>query len=224
MCRRVLLLGLLFSALPCVARDRNESWIEVRSNHFIVATDANEKKARQIADQFERMRALFHIALPKLQADPYVPIVVIAVKDDKDFRDLEPTVYLAKGQIKLGGLFLHTLDKNYVLMRVDAEGEHPYEVIYHEYTHLLLSKDAEWLPLWLNEGLAEFYQNTDIHEKDAAVGQPSAGDIILLRQNRLLPLTTLFTVDARSPYYHEENKGSIFYALLRVQGFSREVA
>jgi tetratricopeptide (TPR) repeat protein len=33
-----------------------------------------------------------------------------------------------------------------------------------------------------------------------------------LRQNRLLPLPTLFTVDASSPYYHEENKGSIFYA------------
>jgi Tfp pilus assembly protein PilF len=35
---------------------------------------------------------------------------------------------------------------------------------------------------------------------------------LLLRQNRLLPLASLFTVDASSPYYHEENKGSIFYA------------
>jgi len=34
----------------------------------------------------------------------------------------------------------------------------------------------------------------------------------LLRQNKLLPLATLFTVDHTSPYYHEENKGSIFYA------------
>lgn len=212
MCRRFLLLALLFSAVPAWPRDRNENWVEVRSEHFIVATDSTEKKARQIADQFERMRAVFHIALPKLQADPYVPIVVIAVKDDKDFRDLEPSVYLAKGQLKLGGLFLRTLDKNYVLMRVDAEGEHPYEVIYHEYTHLLLSKDAEWLPLWLNEGLAQFYENTDIHEKEVESGQPSTENIILLRQNKLLPLKTLFTVDTRSPYYHEEHKGSIFYA------------
>ena len=37
-------------------------------------------------------------------------------------------------------------------------------------------------------------------------------NILLLRQNRLLPLATLFTLDASSPYYHEENKGSIFYA------------
>ncbi|HEY6339758.1 MAG TPA: tetratricopeptide repeat protein, partial [Candidatus Sulfotelmatobacter sp.] len=118
---------------------------------------------------------------------------------------------LAKGQIKLGGLFLRTPDKNYVLMRLDAEGQHPYSVVYHEYTHLLLSK-ADWMPLWLNEGLAEFYQNTDIHEKDVLLGQPNPENLELLRQNRLLPLATLFTVDTTSPYYHEENKGSIFYA------------
>ena len=35
---------------------------------------------------------------------------------------------------------------------------------------------------------------------------------MLLRQNRLIPLATLFSVDRTSPYYHEENKGSIFYA------------
>jgi Tfp pilus assembly protein PilF len=66
--------------------------------------------------------------------------------------------------------------------------------------------------LWLNEGLAEFYENTDIHEKDVALGQASPGNLQLLRENRLLPLATLFTVDTSSPYYHEENKGSIFYA------------
>src|ERR1022692_3779420 len=38
------------------------------------------------------------------------------------------------------------------------------------------------------------------------------GNLQLLRENRLLPLATLFTVDTNSPYYHEENKGSIFYA------------
>ena len=31
-------------------------------------------------------------------------------------------------------------------------------------------------------------------------------------QNRLIPLPVLFAVDHNSPYYHEENKGSIFYA------------
>jgi tetratricopeptide (TPR) repeat protein len=207
--------ALLFSFLLvelALARDKPENWLEVRSQHFTVVTDTNEKTGRRIADQFERMRAVFHVAFPHVSIDNGSPIIVLAVKDEKDFRALEPEAYLVKGQLQLGGLFLRVPDKNYVLMRVDAEGEHPYAVIYHEYTHFLLSKAVEWMPLWLNEGLAQFYENTDIHDKDVALGQPSWGNLALLRENQLLPLATLFTVDANSPYYHEENKGSIFYA------------
>jgi len=210
--RRILWLVLLVAVAPAAARDKTENWVEVRSQHFVVATDSNEKQGRRIADQFERMRSVFHLRFPKLQIDPRSPIIVLAVKDDKDFRTLEPAAYLAKGQIKLGGLFLRAADKNYVLMRVDAEGDHPYAVVYHEYTHLLLGKSTEWLPLWLNEGLAEFYQNSEIREKEVLLGEPSGANLALLREHALLPLTTLFTVDQKSPYYHEENKGSIFYA------------
>ncbi len=212
MSKRLFLLVPLLAAVLAPARDKSESWIEVRSPHFTVVTNSNEKQGCRIADQFERMRSVFHVAFPKLQIDPGSPIVVLAIKDEKDFKALEPEAYLAKGSLKLGGLFLRAPDKNYVLMRLDAEGEHPYAVVYHEYTHLLMSKAAEWMPLWLNEGLAEFYQNSDIHEKDVSLGEPSTENILLLRQNRLLPLSTLFTIDEKSPYYHEENKGSIFYA------------
>ncbi len=212
MWKRIALLLPLLAAALAAARDKPENWLEVRSQHFTVVTNANEKTGRRFADQFERMRSVFHVAFPRLSIDTGSPIIVLAVKDERDFRTLEPQVYLAKGQLKLGGLFLQAPDKNYVLMRLDAEGEHPYAVVYHEYTHFLLGKTAEWLPLWLNEGLAEFYENTDIHEKEVALGQPSQENILWLRENQLLPLATLFTVDTNSPYYHEENKGSIFYA------------
>ncbi len=212
MSKCIVLVLLLLVAAPASARDKAETWTEVRSSHFVVVTNSNEKQGRHIADQFERMREVFHAAFPKLQIDPGAPIIVLAIKDEKDFKALEPQAYLAKGSLQLGGLFLRAPDKNYVLMRLDAEGEHPYSVVYHEYTHLLVGKAAEWMPLWMNEGLAEFYQNTEIRDKDALLGEPSRDDIMLLRQTRLLPLATLFTVDQKSPYYHEENKGSIFYA------------
>jgi len=60
--------------------------------------------------------------------------------------------------------------------------------------------------------LAEFIQNTEIRDKDVLLGEPSVDDILYLRQNRIVPLPVLFKVDARSPYYHEEQKGSVFYA------------
>jgi hypothetical protein len=210
--RRIVLplIALVFPLL-LAAHDKPQTWIQVRSPHVTVVCNSNDKQARRIADQFERMQSVFHTLFPKIQINTLGPITVLAIKDEKDFRALEPAAYLAKGQIHLGGLFLRAPDKNYVLLRLDAEGDHPYAVVYHEYTHLLMSK-AESIPLWFNEGLAEFYENTDIREKDVALGQFSPESLFVLRQNRLLPLATLFTVDYSSPYYHEENKGSIFYA------------
>ncbi len=189
-----------------------EQWIEARSEHFRVLTDSNEKQARRVLDQFERMRWMFHALFPKANVDPVEPIVVLAAKNTKSFQALEPAAYLAKGQLKLAGLFMRVYDKNYVLLRLDAEFEHPFASVYHEYTHLQFSGDAAWLPLWLSEGLAEFIQNTDIRNKDVWLGEPSPDDILYLRQNRLIPLPVLFKVDHNSPYYHEEQKGSVFYS------------
>jgi tetratricopeptide (TPR) repeat protein len=212
MSKRIFLLLTVFAALLAPARDKPENWLEVRSPHFIVLSDSSEKQARQVADQFERMRAVFQDRFPRASIDTGAPIVVLAIKDEKGFRALEPEAYLGKGKLDLAGLFLRAPDKNYVLMRLDAPGEHPYAVVYHEYTHLLNQKAASWLPLWLNEGFAEFYQTTEIRDKEVLVGEPSEGDRALLLQNKLMPLPTLLAVDTDSPYYHEENKGSIFYA------------
>jgi tetratricopeptide (TPR) repeat protein len=212
MAKRIAFLLVIVAGLPLAASAATETWVQVKSPHFVVLTDSSEKQARHVAAQFERMRAVFHAAFPKAQVDSGAPILVIAVKDKKGMQALEPEAYLAKGQIELAGLFLRTQDKNYVLMRLDAQGSHPYATIYHEYTHFLLSGTAGWMPLWMNEGMAEFFQNTEIHDKDAELGQPSADDILFLRQNRLIPLKVLFAVDQKSPYYHEEQKGSIFYA------------
>jgi tetratricopeptide (TPR) repeat protein len=200
------------TAIAASAVSKPDDWVEVRSPHFVVATNSNEKQGRRVADQFERMRSVFHAAFPSLQIDLGSPIIVLACKDEKTFRAVEPEAYLTKGSLRLGGLFLRALDKNYVLLRLDAEGDHPYAVVYHEYTHLLMHQSAEWIPLWLDEGLAQFYQNSDIGEKDVVIGKPSDESLLVLWQHGLLPLATLFQVDYKSPYYHEEDKGSIFYA------------
>jgi tetratricopeptide (TPR) repeat protein len=207
--RRIAFVLLLLSA-HAWARDNAPAWVEVRSAHFSVVTDAGEKQGQHVADQFERMRWVFQTLFPKTNVDPVSPIVVIAVRNQKGMQALEPEAYRAKGQVNLAGLFSRSTDKNFILLRLDAQEEHPFASVYHEYTHLQLG--TEGMPLWLNEGLAEFFQNTDIRDKDVMLGQPSTDDILYLRQNRLIPLQVLFQVDAKSPYYHEEQKGSVFYA------------
>ena len=209
---RLFCLGFVAAFLCRAAYADPDQWIEVRSEHFTVITDSNEKQGRHIADQFERMRWVFQKLYPRANVDPAEPIFVIAAKNQKVFQTMEPAAYLAKGQLKLAGYYSHTEDKNYILLQLDAEFDHPFATVYHEYTHLQFMGAAAWMPLWLNEGLAEFMQNTEIREKDVRLGEPSADDILYLRQNKLIPLSVLFKVDATSPYYHEEQKGSVFYS------------
>ena len=198
--------------LPALSAESTPHWTEVRSDHFTVITDDGEKEARHLAGQFERMRSLFHVLLPNAASDAPSPIIIIAPKDRKGFEALEPPDYKQKNALQLAGYFERTEDQNYILLRLDNEQEdHPFATIYHEYTHFIVRK-AEYLPLWLNEGLAEFYQNTDIHDKNVELGQPSSDDILYLREQKLLPLSTLFAVDHSSPYYHDEQKGSVFYS------------
>lgn len=204
-----LLLVFVF-ALPAVARDNSSPWIQIRSAHFTVITDAGDHDGRHLADQFERMRWLFQTLFPKTRVDPPTPIVVVAVRARKDMQALEPAAYLAKGTVDLAGLFLREPEKNYILLRLDTEEEHPYSTVYHELTHLELG--TEGMPLWLNEGLAQFFQNTDIRDKDVLFGQISGVDLSELQRNSLIPLPVLFQVDANSPYYHQEAKGTLFYA------------
>jgi hypothetical protein len=123
--RRTLAFLLVFAeTLSCSARDTTQHWFEVRSQHFVVLTDSNEKQARSVASHFERMRAMFHLLMPHASDSTGSPVIVLALKDKKALQSLEPVAYLAKGQLDLAGWFMPAPDKNYILLRLDAQGDH----------------------------------------------------------------------------------------------------
>ena len=201
---------LLLARSPIASAD--DKWIEVRSAHFTVYTPASEREARKIADQFEQIRALFHAAFPSLRTDPGQPVVILAVKNEKGMKDLLPEQWEAKGHIHAAGLYQQGFDKHYVLLQLDAEGNNPYHTLYHEYTHALMHLNFANMPLWLDEGVAEYLGNATIGDKESEIGIPDPGNVYVLAQNRLLPVETLMALDGNSPYYNESNRASVFYA------------
>src|ERR1700722_1821982 len=125
MSKLAVLLLVFLGAFSVARAESNPQWIQIQSEHFTVITDSYEKQGRHVAGQFERMRSLFHSLFPATN-DAGTRIVVFAFKDRKGFQALEPAAYLAKGSLQLAGLFLTTPDKNYILVRLDNEGEeHP---------------------------------------------------------------------------------------------------
>jgi tetratricopeptide (TPR) repeat protein len=213
-CLVILLLAMAAERASFAAKA--ETWIRVRSPDFIVLTDANEKDGRRVAYQFETIRVVFRLFFNISGSTKDPPIIIIAVKNEEGLKPLLPEYWAKKGSLHPAGFYVGGPEKSYVALRLDAtlraEGDEPFEPIYHEYVHFLTRRMMSRLPLWMVEGLAEFYGNTRIEGEKVAVGAPSRSNLRILRQTPLLPLDTLFAVNVSSPFYHEENKASIFYA------------
>ena len=128
-------------------------------------------------------------------------------KSDSSYAPFKPRANTA-------GYFQAGPDVNYITLTTELRGEQdPFSVIFHEYTHLLVENTFDTIPLWFNEGLAEYYSTFSITDDQKIVlGEPIASHVYLLRQNKMLPLQTMFEVDYKSPHYNESNKTSIFYA------------
>lgn len=191
---------------------KHEVWFEARSPHFVVVSNAGEKQARKTARQFEQIRSVFRQYIVIASGHPSPVITILAVKDENSLRALLPEYWATKGHTHPAGIFFYNLGQFEAAVQLDARGPNPYEGIYHEYYHSLTMPYFPGLPVWLAEGLAGFFGNSAVTEKETRLGEPDPNLIWELRQNRLIPLDVLFKVEQSSPYYNEQHQTSMFYA------------
>lgn len=201
---------LCFIASPCYAH-KHDAWIEVRSPNFIVVSSAGEKQANKVALQLEEIRVVFKKSLKIANTYPTPRLTVLVVKDEDSMRELLPE-YWAKGHAHPAGIFVSRVSQFYAALRCDAHGANPYENLYHEYYHLLTTPYFHNLPVWLTEGLAEYYGHTEFDDKHVMMGEADPILLTALKTQALIPLKVLLKVDRSSSYYTEQNKTSMFYA------------
>lgn len=202
--------GLLFS--PGLRAAHEDTWVEVRSPNFTVISNAGEKEARKIAGQFEEIREVFQNTFAKMRVDLGKPVIVFAVKNEDSMKSLLPAFWEVKGHMHPAGVYQPAEEKHFVVVRTNIEGPNAYEIIYHEYTHALMHINFRDLPVWLNEGIAEFFGNSTIHDNYVEMGKIAPYHLQILQQNKLIPVPVLLQADNSSPYYNENNRASVFYA------------
>jgi tetratricopeptide (TPR) repeat protein len=204
-------LGLAFViiSLAYLSAQAKDTWTSVRSRNFTLIGNASEKDIRNVANRLEQFRTIFGSLFPSISLSSSVPTTVMVFKNDNAFKPY-------KVNPEEAGFFQPGEDVNYIALTSErASDAQPFRIIFHEYVHLLVNNSmGATVPLWLNEGLAEYYSTFDIKEDNRKV---LLGNLILnhlndLRRNEFLPLRTLFAVDYKSPYYNEGNKMNIFYA------------
>ena len=211
LCHGLMATLLLHGASRPAFAKKEDKWHEARSAHFLVLSNGGKKKARKVAEEFERIRALFRIVLFRLDSDPAKPVIVLAAKNEKTLRTLIPYYWEEENRVRPAGVFSTSPYHHHIVLRTDARGEHRYSTIYHEYFHLLTELNMPLMPIWLNEGLAEFVETATIRGRTAKIGLLSRY-LSLLRKSELLPFETLLSVDRSSPHYNERDRVSLFYA------------
>ncbi|MBC7910637.1 MAG: tetratricopeptide repeat protein [Pyrinomonadaceae bacterium] len=195
---------LVASLNPVLAKDK---WTSIRSKNFVLVGNANEKEMRQIATRLEQFRDVFTRLLKQTNFSSSTPTTVIVFKSHSAYQKFAPP--------NTAGYFQPGNDMNYIaLSPIQDEANDPFRTIFHEFVHLLVKNNVQNMPLWFNEGLAEYYSTFEIRGDDRKVrlGKVISGHVFELRQRKFIPLKTLFSVDHSSPLYNESNKQSMFYA------------
>ena len=177
-------------------------WRDLRTNHFHVIGDVSAARLRDIALRFEQFREVVTQLLPAALRAGSAPVVVIVFPDDRSYRPFMP---VANGRtIPVAGFFVDGADVNYITMNVEA-GEEAFPIVFHEYSHLLLSTAFGHAPIWFNEGLAEYFSTFELTSggRRALIGKPISRHVALLRDRRL-KLSQLFSIGPGSKEYTQE--------------------
>ena len=191
---------------PTQTRD---NWRSVRTNNLLVIGNADPEKLRQVAAWLEFFHSAFARLVSRNVLDSSVPTRVIVFRDEASFVPFKP---LYQGRpANVAGFFQPGDDVNYIAISLDPGERDPFSTAFHEYVHLHLKDNIPGVPLWLNEGLAEFYGSMQFSGGEALLGAPLPHYIQLLREQEMLPLQTLFSIGSNSPHYNEQDKSGIFY-------------
>jgi tetratricopeptide (TPR) repeat protein len=186
-------------------------WTMVRGQDMTVVGDQPAATLRDIAERLERFRAGLSGLIPNAERPPPVPTVVFVFGTRKAMQPFLPLTRNGK-PAPLGGFFHRDADVNYIALSLEGFDE-SLPVVFHEYTHLLVRNAVRSVPVWLNEGLAEYYSTFTMSGNVVSVdvGRPIVSHVRLLRE-RYMPIADLIAVDAGSELYDEAVRRSIFYA------------
>jgi tetratricopeptide (TPR) repeat protein len=205
-------LGLLLAGLVAVTGVIGAAprWSSVHSESLTVIGDTSPGDLRDVARRLEQFRIALGSVVADAKRPPTLPTLVYVFGSRSA---LQPFLPQRDGHpATLRGYFHRDADGYAIAMSVDEHDEEASSIVFHEYAHLLLQR-GRTLPIWLNEGLAEYFSTFALtaRGRTADIGRPVPRHVRLLRE-RFLPVTAVLSVSAQSELYDEGERRSVFYA------------
>jgi tetratricopeptide (TPR) repeat protein len=187
-----------------------ESWILARSKHFAFISSANERRTRELAANLETLAAALSRLTPRLAPAPEPTRVIVFSRR----REAQPyfDMLLNREAANVSGLFVTEHNSGSMLLNDSDAFSSTRRTPFHELVHYLLSHSDKHPPLWLEEGLAEYFSNAELSSSSIFAGKPVLEHLTTLRHRSLFPLRQLFAVERESDLYNASPGQSVFYA------------
>jgi tetratricopeptide (TPR) repeat protein len=203
---------LVLSAVTATAQPPEpEDWLAVRSANFTVYTDAEAERAIEIATGLERLRGAFARLSPEVSLNSPVPTRIVAFRDAESFAGYK-TVADRDG-LKILGQFLAHRDGNFIALNADPSLVGALATIQHEYVHQLVRHNLPRVPLWFNEGLAEYYSTFAAEGEVAVVGRPVRRHLRWLQTHQRFSLGEVLAATSESAAEHGAEAAGQLYAV-----------
>lgn len=142
------------------------SWVQFHSDNFVVTSNEGSVEAIRMAGKLET----FHATLASLFSRDerrHDPVEVVLLDSDKQFRKI-----IAENEAQehlVMGMFQGFSGHDFILLR-PASPQIVERTMYHELTHHFLSHSLVSCPAWLNEGLSQYFERTEIGDRKTRLG------------------------------------------------------
>ncbi len=201
--RRVLLAALGLAVTAGAVPGAEGGWSRLDTSSFTFFSNADAETTRRYASELETFRSFVARTLGDGAVASPLPTQVYLFAESRGFQDFS----LGEQNV---GWFTSTRQAN--VIAVDTSSPGGAEVAYHEFVHFVVENSTPAIPLWLNEGLAEFYSTLRMGREGLEIGHPLERHVDFLRRHRLIAFDDLFATNRQTEGYTEERRRGVFYA------------
>ncbi len=154
---------LLFSAGCATAPLGDKRWIEVRTAHFEILSDAGDKETLALAERLETFRAIVQFITHVRIVDPAIPVRLYVFSKSEDYARFGPP--------DSKGFTLPNTRAYFMAIDSSTLGTETRGMLRHEYTHFLVRNVSHLRnPRWYDEGFAELLSAVELEDDEVSVG------------------------------------------------------
>ena len=188
------------------------AWQQIRMDGLTVIGTASAAELRKIANGIAAFRSALSTLLPNVRVSGSVPTFVTVLKDFEAYKRYQPRDSRGRRAQTVAAYLNIGATANFLVFPYvpDDVGR---ALIYHEYTHYVLRQNADTeIPLWLEEGLAEYYSTFRPDFKDGTlIGAASPERLRTLRQGPYISIRNLVSL-RNSGQIVRSTRAALFYA------------